>query len=128
MRSGYTDDCEYLELYRASVERAIRGKRGQRLLRELLLALDAMPQKRLIAGSLVDGNDVCLLGAGGKRLGIADIDKIDPEEHHVLAKRFDVARCLIQEIESINDDDFSYRAETPEQRYERVRKWLVNHV
>lgn len=42
-RSGYVDDYEYLELYRASVERAIRGKRGQAFLRELAKVLDSVP-------------------------------------------------------------------------------------
>ena len=34
-RSGYTDECEYLDLYRGKVERAIKGKRGQKFLQEL---------------------------------------------------------------------------------------------
>ncbi len=34
-RSGYQDDCEGLNLYRGTVRRAIRGKRGQAFLREL---------------------------------------------------------------------------------------------
>lgn len=28
-RSGYSDDCEYLDLYQANVDRALTGKRGQ---------------------------------------------------------------------------------------------------
>ena len=54
-RSGYSDDCSgrELNLWRGAVESAIRGKRGQAFLREMLVALDAMPEKRLIAGELV---------------------------------------------------------------------------
>lgn len=52
-RSGYVDDCENLELYRATVERSIKGKRGQAFLRELAAAMDAMPEKVLIAEELV---------------------------------------------------------------------------
>jgi hypothetical protein len=130
MRSGYTEELEQrdLAMWRGRVASSIRGKRGQKLLKNLLAALDEMPQKRLIPNELVDGDDVCLLGAGGRRLGIADIDTIDPSDHDALAKRFDVAECLIQEIEFINDDDFSCRSKTPEERYEEVRKWLVKNI
>lgn len=126
-RSGYTDDCEHLELWRGTVARAIRGKRGQKLLRTLLDALDGMTAKRLVSDLLVDGPDVCLLGAGGRAMGIADLDKIDPEEHGILAQRFDVSKALIAEIEFVNDEE-NYHPETPEQRYERVRKWVVENI
>lgn len=131
MRSGYSDDLDErdMAMWRGRVASSIRGKRGQNLLRTLLKALDEMPEKRLIRDELVDGDgEVCLLGAGGRAIGISDIDKIDPEEHDVLAKRFDVATCLIQEIEHINDDaDYTGR-ETPEERYVRVRRWLVEQI
>lgn len=50
-RSGYHDDLDTLELgrWRGRVASAIRGKRGQKLLRDLLAALDAMPEKRLVS-------------------------------------------------------------------------------
>ena len=54
-RAGYNDDIEDpLELgrWRAQVASATRGKRGQRLLRDLLAALDAMPEKRLVTDVL----------------------------------------------------------------------------
>lgn len=50
-RSGYCDDCDdplALGRWRAQVKSATRGKRGQKLLRDMLAALDAMPEKRLI--------------------------------------------------------------------------------
>ena len=34
-RSGYSDDCETMGLWRGAVERAIYGKRGQTFLREM---------------------------------------------------------------------------------------------
>jgi endonuclease V-like protein UPF0215 family len=46
---------------------------------------------------------------------------------NAIAKRFDVAECLIQEIEYVNDEA-NYRTETPEQRYERVRRWMVENI
>jgi hypothetical protein len=128
-RSGYSDELDQRELamWRGRVASAIRGKRGQRLLRTLLRAIAVMPQKRLIREELVNKEgETCLLGAGGKAMGISDIDRIDPEDHRLLAEKFDVARCLIQEIEYVNDEDGWN--ETPEKRYERVRKWLVENV
>lgn len=129
MRSGYCDDLDQRDfaMYRGRVASAIRGRRGQALLRTLLSALDEMPEKRLIPNELVDGNDVCLLGAGGRKIGLADIDKIDPEDHDALAKVFDAAPCLIAEIEYINDE-CAWTSETPEERYARVRKWVVGQI
>lgn len=55
-RAGYTDDFDGdpLELgrWRAQVASATRGKRGQKLLRDLLAALDAMPERRLVTEEL----------------------------------------------------------------------------
>lgn len=54
-RSGYSYDIEdprELGRWRAQVASATRGKRGQRLLLDLLAALDAMPEKRLVTGVL----------------------------------------------------------------------------
>lgn len=63
-RSGYSDDCENVGLWRGAVQRATTGYRGQHLLKKLLDALDAMPTKRLIAGAIHDEHgEVCALGA-----------------------------------------------------------------
>lgn len=131
MRSGYVDDLDQrdMAMYRGRVASAIRGQRGQRLLRDCLAALDAMPLKRLIPNELVEGDDVCLLGAVGKARNVSDISTIDPENHDLLASRFDVARCLIAEIEHVNDEcGYWDGRETPEKRWERVRKWVAEHI
>jgi hypothetical protein len=56
-RSGYIDDYDddngAVAMYRGQVASAMRGRRGQAFLRDLLSALDEMPEKRLIAGHLV---------------------------------------------------------------------------
>lgn len=130
MRSGYTDDAENLELYRANVDRAIRGKRGQALLRDCLSALDAMPEKVLIPEEIVDaGGSVCLLGAGGRKRGVPDLDKLNPEDHATIGARLNVANCLVAECEYVNDEAGPYgKNETPEERFVRVRKWLVKNI
>lgn len=54
-RSGYSDDIDdplALGRWRAQVRSATRGKRGQKLLRDLLAALDAMSEKRLVTDTL----------------------------------------------------------------------------
>ena len=60
-RSGYSEDCDGRELimWRGAVAAAIRGKRGQRALRELVVALDAMPAKRLITDALEIDGEYC---------------------------------------------------------------------
>lgn len=78
-RSGYTDDdCDNtLNLYRGTVQRAIRGKRGQAFLRELAAAMDSMPVKELIANELVAPNgQVCAIGAVCQARGL-DVSKLD---------------------------------------------------
>ena len=58
-RHGYADDLADDDplaygQWRGRVASAIRGRRGQAFLREMRAALDAMPDKRLIATALVD--------------------------------------------------------------------------
>jgi hypothetical protein len=59
-RSGYSEDfdCDAdsvnaMILYRTSVDNAIYGKRGQKFLKDLIIALDALSEKRLITESLI---------------------------------------------------------------------------
>ncbi len=62
-------ECEDYEsqrrwaLQRANTVRQIKSKRGQAFLRELLAALEALPEKKLIEGAIAKGDHVCALGA-----------------------------------------------------------------
>lgn len=134
MRSGYTDDIDNWQLikWRGMVASAIRGKRGQKLLRDLRDSLNAMPEKALIANefALEDGS-VCALGCVYKARGLPGAENVDSEEHDFLADKLDVASCLIQEIEYENDEGYygSWReVETPEKRWERIMKWCNKHI
>jgi hypothetical protein len=107
-RSGYSDDYGdddplALGRYRAQVASAIRGKRGQALLRELLAALDAMPEKQLVAGALEADGQYCALGLVGQARGLnlANIDTYDVES---LGPTFNIAEQLAREIMWVNDD------------------------
>ena len=99
-RSAYTDDLDNWDLirWRGQVVAAIRGKRGQKLLAELAAAMDAMPEKVLIANELVDEEgDYCALGVVGKCRGI-NLAEIDPEDTYAVGDVFDIARQLAAEI------------------------------
>lgn len=126
-RSGYNDECDQkdLAMWRGRVMSAIRGKRGQSLLRDLAAALDAMPEKRLVQNDIVREGEVCALGCVGKYRGLSGLEDLDPDEddhHDVLAGGLDVAECMIREIEYENDE--GAWKETPEQRWTRMRRWV----
>lgn len=156
-RSGYCDDYGdddplVLGRYRAQVRSAIRGKRGQALLRELLAALDAMPEKRLVAGELEADGQFCALGVVGQARGmnLAAIDTYDVES---LGPKFNIAEQLAREIMWVNDEHISgYRyveyevcgpmrpweyhrkservpdERAGEQRWQVVRDWVAENI
>ena len=105
-RSGYSDECDGWELirWRGAVKSAIRGKRGQQALRDLLAALDALPEKRLAAESLVtEGGEFCALGALGKARGM-DMESIHLQERGDVARAFGISEALAAEIMYENDE------------------------
>ena len=128
-RSGYIDDMDnhwQLIRWRGAVASAIRGKRGQAFLKEMLAALDALPEKRLIADELEDEGAVCAIGSVGKSRGL-DMTGVDPHDPESVAGAFSVSEALAREIVYENDEG-SYKRETPEQRFDRMRVWVVNHI
>lgn len=128
-RSGYSDEYENPGLWRGAVASAIRGRRGQGLLREMKAALEAMPTKTLIAESLIDaGGQVCALGAVGVARKL-DMSKIDPEDYMAIAKVFGVSHALACEIMYLNDEAGNWDGkETPEKRFEKIYNWVCEHL
>ncbi len=158
-RSGYTDDCETWDLirWRGAVTSALRGKRGQQALREILAALDALPEKKLAAESLVTADGAyCTLGALGASRGLNMAD-IDPEDRKLVADVFGVAEAMAAEIMFLNDEavnetrlvvveicgpmrphypdwgDHKRRICVPneraaEQRWQYMRDWVAKHI
>lgn len=129
-RSGYSEDYDGdfpIELYRGTVARATRGKRGQRFFRDLLAALDVMPVRRLAANVLEEPDGVCAaatyqaglspmlspctMGALGQARG-TDMSWFDPEwaeddpisTSRKLGRDFDIAYQLASEVEYMNDE------------------------
>ena len=127
-RSGYNDDIDEWALirWRGAVRSAIRGKRGQAFLNEMLAAFDALPDKRLISHDLERDGCVCALGAAGKARYI-DMSGIDPEDHDTVAGEFGVAHALACEI-MVRNDECGRNDKTPEQRFERMRKWIESQI
>jgi|SRR5579871_446217 len=129
-RSGYSDDCEQWDLirWRGAVKSAIKGRRGQAFLKEMLAALDALPVKALVAHEIEDGDAVCAIGAVGKARGV-DMSKIDPEDRATVAGKFGIAEALAAEIVFMNDEWEGYwKEETPEARFTRMRAWIGSQI
>ena len=133
-RSGYSDDCENLNLYRANVARTISGKRGQAFLREMAAALDAMPVKELVAGDIVrDDGHVCAIGsvARARKLDVSDLDVYDGD---AVGQTFGITQILAREIAYENDEcgdrfvDGKRHEETPAERWQRMRKWVSEQL
>lgn len=143
-RSGYRDDFgddDSLALgrWRAAVNSAIGGKRGQAFLRDLLATLDAMPEKQLTAHVwdqpvvgmpfALRGGEVCALGAVARARGI-DTTRHDPDDDsavEIVAKQLDIATAMAREIVYVNDE-YGRHGATPEKRWHIVRQWVVAHL
>lgn len=138
-RSGYNDDCDdYWALirWRGAVTSAIRGRRGQSFLREMATALDAMPEKKLIAHELEDplGGEFCALGVVGHRRGLDMLSEtgLDPEDTLAVAEAFGIAEALVKEIVYVNDEDYCTRSADREKqvkgRWHYVREWVELNI
>lgn len=138
-RHGYVDfdgeDVLAQGRWQGAVLSALRGKRGQAFFKELLEALDAMPDKALAAHSFTRGGEVCALGSVALKRGI-DVSEFEPPQgddswddeidHDALGAKFGIATVMAREIMYENDEGGS--SETPQQRWTRVRKWVVENI
>lgn len=141
-RHGYSDFDDFdgdsnwnMIRWRGAVTSAIRGKRGQAFLRDLIEALDAMDTKELAHTTLYGEGSVCALGVVARRRG-ADLSEAqaeldDPDGDHQWATetagdKLSIAAALAREVVWENDE--GYWGETPEQRWRRVRAWAVKHL
>jgi hypothetical protein len=145
-RSGYIDDMDdqlQFGRWRGVVASTIRGRRGQAFLKEMLAALDAMPEKKLIAHELETEGAVCAIGAVGVSRG-TDMSKLDPEEPEGVAAAFGISTPLAQEIVYMNDEAWYWSEDergvlrkgedgkfiklTPEERFTKMREWVVANI
>jgi hypothetical protein len=92
--------------WRGAVKSAINGKRGQLFLRELAAALDAMPEKVLVAGALQSDDCChCTLGVIGHQRGL-DMASFDVDDYDAIAASLKVNAKVAQEIMWENDETF----------------------
>jgi hypothetical protein len=132
-RSGYSYDIDNWQLikWRGQVASAMRGKRGQQFLRDLIEALDALPEKALIANELQQGGNYCAIGAVGVKRGV-DMSRLDPDDTATVSGKFDIAEQMVQEIVYENDENtwnFEKQSrETPEEKWRRMRAWAVANL
>lgn len=130
-RSGYSDDIDdkwQWIMYRGRVSSARRGKRGQAFFRDLAAAMDAMPDRALIADDLqTSSGSVCALGALGASRGL-NMSSIDPEDSETVAGTFNIAEVLAREVVHMNDEGTWNSAESPRARWERMRVWVGNQI
>ena len=128
-RSGYNEDYDSewrFIMWRGAVASAIRGKRGQQFLRELVEALDTLPEKRLIADELGENGCYCAIGAVGAKRGM-DMTKLNPQDAERVAGSFNISPALAREIVFINGEGH-WGVENPESRFWRVRAWARRHL
>ena len=131
-RSGYGGECESWELvrYRGMVASAIRGKRGQSLIRDLGIALDAMPVKELVEDEFAYDGKVCALGAVANFRNV-DIGHINPARddcREETATLLHIATCLASEIMYENDEGVGPWSNSPEERWHHMRDWVAANL
>ncbi len=129
-RSGYSDDGgEGFELWRGSVARALRGKRGQTALVDLINALDRLPTKELIGGSFSRDGCACPLAvlAAARGVYVGDLEtrhEEDPVERDVVGGRLNIAPAMAAEVMYMNDEATPHNETRPE-RWVRMRAWAM---
>lgn len=114
-------------------ERSLAGKKGQAALRELVAALEAMPEKRLCKWAMVDDEgEVCALGAYvlRKRIQRGDtyaqaIKTIDHEGEnrmsHDLASHYEFPAAAAWAVAFRNDEILDRCS--PEERHALMLEW-----
>lgn len=133
-------------LWENALWRAINGRRGQQVLRDLEQALLELPEKALMEGGLSDGKRVCAVGAyvAKKRVDAGEdrdavlqdmivpvdewghFDGWETEEKTISkGQRAGMQLTMIVAVAGLNDD--LYKA-TPEQRYEKVLSWVRERI
>lgn len=127
------------ELWEANTLRHMRGPAGQAILRELREALLALPERKLINSRLADEQGcVCTIGALALHRGrkVEELAALIPAElwdeyeeelkTEALGRELGLKHVMIVALAGQNDD--TWRTETPEQRFERVLKWVESEI
>jgi hypothetical protein len=125
-RISCSDDEDYpgqFDLWQANCRRSLSGKCGQKELRVLRDALVALPDKRLIHGSLVnEDGEVCAIGAYARHKGL-DLQKFDPEDKtDAVGIEAGMPSLVAWKVVEMNDIEWAHLS--PEYRYAKMLKWV----
>jgi hypothetical protein len=134
------------EMWQHNVDLALRGRKGQKALRELLLALDAVPGHRLIRDYLVnpEQGEACAVGAWLAYKRIASGQTTDWndtlralyqqygetegwETGDIGRRELRVTGTLAQHI-AYRNDDYYRSATTPEQLWQATYDWVRSQI
>lgn len=146
-RHGYSDDFGdedgqlAMGRWQAQLKSSIRGKRGQAFFRSLVEALDALPEKSLVANSLeTNEGAVCAFGALARHKGVdvkalnigseySDDDRED-SDWDKLAGAFNITQQLTREVMYTNDEVWTgaSEADTGTVRWQKVRAWAARQI
>jgi hypothetical protein len=115
---------------------AIRGRRGQQLLRDLVAGLDALPEPELAAGSLEDPESGCVCALGAVRLQRGphavplSHDLTDPDvDWRDLAEPFNISEALAHAVIAANEfRDKRNDEQSRRRRWQSVRNWAVSKL
>lgn len=124
----------------ARTKAVVNGRPAQQFFKELEVALLALPRKRLIAGSLCNGEDVCALGAlftnrgepvdelelTQRCLNENDSYYLDDATARYSSAVLGMTYTLAWMIAEANDE--TYRGLTPENRYHAMLQWARSHL
>lgn len=129
-RSGYTNDIEdpwRWIMNRGAVASSIRGKHGQAFLREMIAALDAMPEKVLTEGELQADGEFCALGVVGQARGL-DLATVNTEDWRQVSQVFGISETLAREIMYENDEGQQWLYANESSRWAHVRAWAERNL
>lgn len=113
-------------MWRGQVASATRGRRGQRLFRDMKTALEAMPVRELEVGKLVSSTGCgCALGVLGEHRGL-DMSSTDEGDPWDVGLVFDIARQLAAEIVFMNDEAFC--GATDGERWLKMHDWVTSQI
>lgn len=131
MRIGYSEDEDYpgqFELWQANCRRSLRGKQGQKELRELRAALLALPEKKLLRGELYDDHGgVCAIGAYAKHKGLKLSAFPADEDTDRVGVQGGMPPLVAWKVVEVNDMILERRL-TPEERYTRMLAWVEGKI
>ena len=139
MDTAYDTEHVAIGLWQSMYQRSLKGKRGQRNLRDFIAALDAMPEKRLISDAQVEKEYdedkdeyvvvgvcavACFAAARGKDPAyFGDEDDSDIYSTAELGRSAGLSWTMAWEMTNANDEEFG--SLSPEERWQAMRDWAV---